>query len=448
MIELPESRPTTGSELMPQVEAPDSGALRGSNRLRDAGLLILVAALSVLVTVARRPDALFHAQFWAEDGKVFFEQAWNTGRLHALVTTYSGYLELLPRAAAFLGVSVGLRWAPLTFNLAALVFQVVPAVFFASRRCQSLVPGRGIRLLIAAVYLLLPNAEIDLNITNVQWHVVLLAFLIIVATPPRSRLAKTVDCAIVVASALTGPFGLLLVPIAAIWYWRRRAAATLLLLASASMATAVQLFASFSSAPRPTANLGASLHRFVEILANRLFLAGSFGQDQGAKIVITPSDTSHVFAWSTVVVIFGLSVFAFVFWRGPLALRLFIAFSAAMFVGGLVNPAIAAGDTSPQWPLVLVPVAGGRYFFLAELAWILSLMWALTRWRPRQVGAFAMVLVGGCVAFGVIGEWSYPAFPDLHPDAYAARLARAPKGTVVAIPENPSPLWTMHLVAR
>jgi|SRR5271165_6523884 len=57
-------------------------------------------AAAIFVTAAllflRRPDALLHAQFWAEDGVVWFADSYNFGALKALLRARDGYLQTIP----------------------------------------------------------------------------------------------------------------------------------------------------------------------------------------------------------------------------------------------------------------------------------------------------------------------------------------------------------------
>ena len=63
-----------------------SAATSGQDIHRDRRWLVMAAvgAISFVLIVARRPDALFNPQFYAEDGKYFYAQAYNLGGLHAL----------------------------------------------------------------------------------------------------------------------------------------------------------------------------------------------------------------------------------------------------------------------------------------------------------------------------------------------------------------------------
>ena len=45
----------------------------------DVALLVAVFLFACAVVIARRPDAVFHAQFFAEDGRIWFADAYNLG---------------------------------------------------------------------------------------------------------------------------------------------------------------------------------------------------------------------------------------------------------------------------------------------------------------------------------------------------------------------------------
>ena len=63
-------------------------------RARDHVALI---ALAFLVIASRRPDAILNAQFFAEDGPVWFFDTYRLGALPALFLPQAGYLHLLQR---------------------------------------------------------------------------------------------------------------------------------------------------------------------------------------------------------------------------------------------------------------------------------------------------------------------------------------------------------------
>src|SRR5437588_5046860 len=81
-----------------------------------AHLLVFVAAF--LLLASRRPDAVLHAQFWAEDGTVFYANAYNAG-WRSLLMAYGGYLNLVSQIVGLLALLVPLRLAPLLMNFCA-----------------------------------------------------------------------------------------------------------------------------------------------------------------------------------------------------------------------------------------------------------------------------------------------------------------------------------------
>ncbi len=83
--------------------------------------------LACAVLISRRPDAIFHAQFWAEDGHVLIADAYNFGWWQALFQVHTGYYQTLPRLGAALALLVPLTVAPLVLNSIAIVIQALPA---------------------------------------------------------------------------------------------------------------------------------------------------------------------------------------------------------------------------------------------------------------------------------------------------------------------------------
>lgn len=83
-----------------------------------ARFLALAFALLVLL-VLRRPDAVLNAQFWAEDGLVYYSQAFADGP-SSLFHPFNGTLWTLPRFLALAITLLPVLWAPFVFNLVAL----------------------------------------------------------------------------------------------------------------------------------------------------------------------------------------------------------------------------------------------------------------------------------------------------------------------------------------
>src|SRR6202041_1206329 len=106
--------------------------------------------LGWIVVISRRPDAILTPQFWAEDGFIWYGDAYAEG-LRSLLHPDSGYLQSLPRFIALAVQPLPLLWAPVVFNTVAITIQVLPAAILVSPRFRSQnLPGRA---LLALLYL-------------------------------------------------------------------------------------------------------------------------------------------------------------------------------------------------------------------------------------------------------------------------------------------------------
>src|SRR5215204_5643554 len=171
--------------------------------MRRVALVFLFAAALV---VSRRPDMIFHAQFWAEDGKIWFADAYNLGALEPMLHPAAGYFDTLPRLAALIGLMFPMESVPLLFNCIALVFQLLPVLFILSSRCSEW-GSFNARALLAFLYLALPNSqELHSSISNTQWRLALLMLMILFSSPGRTTFWKVFDVVVVALGALTGPF--------------------------------------------------------------------------------------------------------------------------------------------------------------------------------------------------------------------------------------------------
>ena len=101
-----------------------------------AGVAAITVAILALIVFLRSPANLLNPQFYAEDGYIFFQSAWERGFLPSLLEPYSGYLHVVPRVVAGLALLVPLLKAPLVFNLAAFAITLIPDLYLLSNRTR------------------------------------------------------------------------------------------------------------------------------------------------------------------------------------------------------------------------------------------------------------------------------------------------------------------------
>ena len=304
---------------------------------------MLVAILGAVLTVSRRPDSIFHAQFWAEDGLRWYANAYNWGWVQATFTSAGGYYQTLSRLTAALSLAVDLRYAPLVYNVVALVVQVLPAAFLATPRFSRAIPDFRIRLLLAFLYIGLPNSyELHVNITNAMTHLGLLAALVLLAEPSKRLGWRVFDVSVLALAGLSGPFAIALTPVAFLrWMTGRTDRWRLVVFLVVLACAAIQAFSVLAAGPsaRPHGPLGATAHGFMAIVAGNVF----------AGAVIGLFHYTQVFAqawWNPyspvlrVTFLIGMAVFAYAAIRGTLELRLFILFAWIMLIGALLTPVL------------------------------------------------------------------------------------------------------------
>jgi hypothetical protein len=391
------------------------------------------------IVFARRPDALLNPQFFAEDGKIWFADAYNSGWLATLFKPHAGYLQTFPRLIAGLALLVPLQFAPFLMNACGAAIQVLPAMILLSKRCAGWGPLH-IRALMAAVYLALPNSrEIHVTVTNAQWHLALLACLLLLSAAPRDAFWRIADLTIVILCGLTGPFCFVLTPLAIVFYWKRRERWRLVLAGTMAICTVIQILTLILSHPtRFHDPLGASPQLFVRILAGNVYLAALAGH-------WTPLEMN--LAFYAAIAAIATTLVGYVFFRAGLELRLFLFFSATIFLASIASP-ITGQHAEPQW-WRLRGSLGMRYWFLPTLAFLWCVIWCATSAasrRVRNLGICGAVIM--CI--GIAADWRYPAYIDLQFPEYARQFAAATPGTIVTIPLNPvnASKWAVRLVKQ
>src|SRR5690348_16244714 len=379
----------------------------------------LVAVLSVAAIVSRRPDAVFHAQFWGDEG-IFYADAYTLG-WHALLKPLNGYILILPRLVATMALLFPLRWAPLAMNVVAVAIQALVPLFLLTERFAFL-GSRPVRLLMGFFILATPTSpEIHANIDNSQWYMALLAFMVLIAEPPYSKAWRVFDVVILCFSGLTGPFCIVLLPVAAIMRWVRRSRWTTVLLAINCATVAVQapVILITRETGRSHAPLGATPRLLVRLVGGHVILGPLLGSRFTANhAAIAGSACSLAF-------VVGLVVLRYVLRRGPVQMRLLALFAGCMLAASLLSP--QASMDQPQWPIMLPPGAASRYWFIPGVAWLWMLVWLIGRNQPVVVRIFGALAVAAALCTA-IAYWHHPRFVDFDFPRYARAFEQVPPG--------------------
>jgi hypothetical protein len=452
---------------------------RGSLSRPSRWWLVAAAVLTAALWLSHMPALLFHAQLYADDGG-WYQGAYTLGPLASLPHPAAGYFVLFQRLIASVSLVLPLIAVPTFFNVVALAVQIVGICYLLSRRMASAMPSLTVRVLIALLVIGLPNAyDTSGNLTSTQWHLGLLAFLVLFASSARRMSGHILDAAVIVIGGLTGPYCILLEPIT-IWRWRRNPGdrrLKYLLIANSVVAVAQFLvIVDRLTVERLSSPLAAGFYAFVRMIGRQVTLGLVVGAH--GLVAIAGSFVASNAAALTALTVIPLAVCAWAAWRGPGILRAFCYFAFAVLALALVAPSIAGF----RWPSLGDPAditnfhpGGLRYFLYPLLAFAISLGWLVVAyvipwlnhlrqrradagitanpapnrrvWMGRVVGLAAAGVLAGSVLFGMRMDWTYPPYLEEHWGAQVQRFEAAPRGTVVVFPINPQS-WTFSLVAR
>ena len=390
----------------------------------SVGWQFVVFGLVLISLFSRLPSLLTHAQFYAEDGTIWFAQAYDGGWLHSLMVPQAGYLNTMPRLGAGLALLFHLQRAPLVMSIVGIVIQSLPVTILLSPRCRNWAP-LPTRMLLAAIYVAIPNArEIHIVVTNTMWHLALAAALVGFGSSPRTWRGRLFDAVLVLVAALSGPFCIVLAPIVLLFWWLRRQSWSLALFALMSIGALTQMVVMLHSTHRLQGALGARPEPFLRMLGGNIFACAVIG--------------SHSFATTPMVLIVlavlgGLSICLYCLRFANLEWKLFLVYCAVLYAASLRSP--LTGSPKPAWD-VLVNDPSGRYWFFPMLAFAWSAVWCALYGRDRL-----FKIAGTCIflsmSLGIVRDWKYGAYPDEHFAESVQRMRDAKPGDHVIMPIVP-----------
>jgi hypothetical protein len=409
-------------------------ALAGRDGL-SIGWRFLVFGLVMVALFSRSPRMLTHAQFYAEDGTIWFAQAYNGGWLHSLALPQAGYLNTMPRFAAGLALLVPLRWAPLIMTVVGMTSQALPVPILLSPRLRSLAE-LPTRVMLAAIYVALPNAsEIHIVATNSQWHLALAAALAALASSPRTWTSRLFDIAVLLVAALSGPFCIVLAPLVLIFWWRRRQTWSLVVFALLSLAACTQIALLLHSTHRVQGTLGATPQALLRMIGGHIVACALVGSYSFASLAplffIVPA------------ALCGLIVGLYCFRHANLEWKLFLIYCAGLFAGSLRSP--LTSGAKPAWDLLIVDNSA-RYWFFPMLAFVWSAVWCAVYARDRlpKIAGTCILLT---MSVGIVRDWSFTKYPEDYSAVFLQRMREAKPGEHVIIPVVPDG-WHMDLIKK
>jgi hypothetical protein len=415
----------SASETTTAVEAPTvATAFRDWWQKPTLNLWVLIA-LAVFLVV-RKPHALFTPQLWAEDGSIFLMQADLHGT-SALVMPYMGYLHTLPRVIAWAAARLlDPAWWPAFYNGISFVIWLAVLARLFTRRFD--LPGKP---WLALALIATPHTgEVFFNITNLQW---LTAFVLIqqaLILPPTTRADRISDRIILALVTLTGPFGIVFLPLFAWRWWRDRRRDNAVAFGIVLVCAAIQAWFVVRTGPRfEFQSDPLRLWPNLVVLARRLVIWPVLGREPALEF--SPGVIAGVGG------AFLLALAGWVLrphpWR-RLRAQVLVAFA-------LITLAAVYRTRPDTWAADNLDF-GDRYFYIPRvlLAWLL--IWEFNCVPRFAANAARLVCLTAVAAH--VHEYTLRAPPDYHWASHVEPIRQGIRADIPILPEG----WTLEYRGR
>lgn len=243
---------------------------------------VLLVLAGTLILGLRDWEKLWQPRFIAEDGVIFFAEAYNLSPWQAITTPYAGYYHLIPRLVAETGMLLPFAAMPLFYAVSTLLLTSSALTWFALPHFRYLIRSDGVRIAFVLLLLLLPNVGALMQLAYVQWYLAVWALFVAWMPTLPSRWGQGLLAGLYLLVIFTAPVLLIWLPIWLIRWWAattRSQRASLGLIVAAQLAC---LLAVWWVPPipggRPT-DLGLALADVTLGLFYQVFVLNLLGQD-------------------------------------------------------------------------------------------------------------------------------------------------------------------------
>lgn len=414
------------------------------NYLKSRSLLMMIVIffITFVIIVLRRPDILFNAQPWAEDGVVWMQFIHNNGFFSTIFEPQNGYYQTISKLAFGLGLSFGVEYAALTANVLAISLRCFMVMFLLSQRFKDI--NIWYKLALAVYFLLMPNIDEGyVNITNAHWYLSIYLMMVIVADNPKSKLGYVHDYLALIISALSGPFIVFIAPCLFLkrliergGFWNAiKGINSFDIIAAVLAFIQVVAILTTSDANRTSAPLGASFVLLSTIISYRVIIGAFFDNVNSSAV----ADLGLV---NVICFLIFASIIILSFVKGSKNLRICLLFPVIMIGFSLAKPMMAAN--TEQWPIFLLPGAGQRYFIVTNTffcAFILYIMHKLTNGSIKAAIIFILLPLPLYATYFKI----YP-LKDVSYKENIMKYYELKNGESINIPINPG--WQFTLIKK
>lgn len=214
---------------------------------RRSNQTALLLFIYILFLFLRAPDIFIQGRFWAEEGYIFYANAYNMNPLQALFVVFGGYINIGASGATLVAryLYIPLEYAPYFTIYIGLFFQVIPIYLILTAKDKWLSPFY-IRILATFLLLLVPeSSEISLQTLHLQFHLTLTCTLIAFLDTDIKK-QRWFKLFLLFFAPLCGLLPVTLIPIFLVKFWQEksklRAEQTIILILGSSIQLSFYIF--------------------------------------------------------------------------------------------------------------------------------------------------------------------------------------------------------------
>jgi hypothetical protein len=243
------------------------------SRVGRAALGVALFGAAVVLPLLRQTGTHSWRTVWAEDGSIYFQEAYSHGALAVLTRGYAGYLQLPPRILGAAAQLVPTRDLALFFALNAAFVNAWLAwfVYWAS---DGWLTSRAARLALASLVILMPvlGGENTATITNTIWTFAAVAPWALISMDERS-VAVVLRSLVAFLAATATALCVIFLPLAIGWALIRRTRATALVVATFCVGLLLQAAVALNTTDTRNAFVVVSRHasKVPELISMRVF---------------------------------------------------------------------------------------------------------------------------------------------------------------------------------
>lgn len=242
-------------------------------RYLEKNCILSIFIMSILLFL-RKPDSFLNPQFWAEDGFLFFKEAFYNP-FSSIMNPYAGYLHLIPRLIASIGSMAPIKNIPFFYNFICFILYLIIGNYIFNERLNL----KYKFLFIFSIILVPVSSEIYLTLSHIQWFTSLFLILIFLQNKPTKGIHSFSDFIILFLCGLTGPFIIIFIPL----YWlkaiKEKSSHNYWIFFVSLLLALVQFYHIYHSKFLPDPSIINTTDNLIKLIGFRFFGALFFGKN-------------------------------------------------------------------------------------------------------------------------------------------------------------------------